>query len=108
VGEYYLNASPLDGGDFAIAKQWFEKAAALNEPASQTLLGSRFAETPEERVKWYQSAAQLDYPPAQHLLGQCYANGNGVNQDTELAKYWIGKAAALGYAPAVDAWKNFQ
>ena len=44
-------------------------------------------------VDHFKRAAQLDHPQAQGMLGQCYRNGRGVNRDLTKAFYWIERAA---------------
>ena len=44
-------------------------------------------------VTHFKRAAQLNHPQAQGMLGQCYRNGRGVNRDLKKAFYWIEKAA---------------
>ena len=46
----------------------------------------------EEAVKWYQKAAQQGYHIAQKKLAQIYRNGNGVIQNSEMARYWSDRA----------------
>ncbi len=44
-------------------------------------------------VTHFKRAAQLNHPQAQGMLGQCYRNGRGVNRDLKKAFHWIEKAA---------------
>src|SRR6266849_3463369 len=56
--------------DYAVARQWYEKAAAQNHAS------------------------------AQFNLGLLYANGHGVPQDYAMARQWYEQAAAQGNADA--------
>ena len=44
-------------------------------------------------VVHFKRAAQLNHPQAQGMLGQCYRNGRGVNRDPVKAFYWIERAS---------------
>jgi TPR repeat protein len=44
-------------------------------------------------VVHFKRAAQLNHPQAQGMLGQCYRNGRGVNRDPAKAFYWIERAS---------------
>ena len=43
-------------------------------------------------VTHFKRAAQLNHPQAQGMLGQCYRTGRGINRNLEKAFYWIEKA----------------
>lgn len=44
-------------------------------------------------IRYYIRAAELNHPKAQRLLYACYLQGIGVNQDSEVALYWLQRAA---------------
>lgn len=48
-------------------------------------------------------AAKEGKPEAQYAVGYMYFYGNGVNENRQLATYWISKAADSGYSPAQQA-----
>ena len=51
-------------------------------------------------VLWLTEANNQGSIEAEYLLGQLYENGDGVAQDFEQSRYFFGKAADQGYAPA--------
>ena len=55
-----------------------------------------------KKVRRLQKAAYRCRPREMYMLGLCYEHGRGIGQDTAEAVYWIGEAASLGYAPAVE------
>ena len=44
-------------------------------------------------VVHFKRAAELNHPQAQGMLGQCYRKGRGVNRDPAKAFYWIERAS---------------
>jgi uncharacterized protein len=51
-------------------------------------------------IALFQQAADKNNVMGMYMLGYCYRNGYGVTIDTEKAKYWLNKAAGLGYERA--------
>lgn len=51
-------------------------------------------------VVWLTEANNQGSLEAEYLLGQLYEKGDGVAQDFEQSRYFFGKAADQGYAPA--------
>lgn len=43
------------------------------------------------------------HPEAQYAVGYMYYYGYGVAQDTEVGYFWINRAAAKNFAPAIKA-----
>ena len=70
LGSMYMNGRGGLPRDVNQARQWFEKAAALGNPASMM------------------------------QMGDLYANGRGVPKDVAKARQWYGKAAALHFQGA--------
>lgn len=67
--------------------------------------GKRYFET-----GYYRSAMRELLPlacdgvaEAQYAVGYMYYYGYGVAQDTEVGRFWIGRAANKGYQPAIKA-----
>ncbi|MCI5901611.1 MAG: serine/threonine-protein kinase [Blautia sp.] len=50
----------------------------------------------KEAVKWYEKASDAGNVDAQYQLGNCYCEGTGVEQNTEIAIEWYEKAADEG------------
>jgi TPR repeat protein len=71
LGNKYYSGQGVER-DYAVARQYFEKAAAG------------------------------DYAVAQYYLGLMYENGQGVEQDRAAAQEWYEKAAEQGYGAAKD------
>lgn len=53
-------------------------------------------------LKAWQPLAAEGHAASQYNLGLMYLHGLGVPPSAERARAWIGKAAAQGYAPAVQ------
>ena len=53
-------------------------------------------------VAWWGKAAEQHHAGAQCCLAMCYANGEGVMQNPEVAVQWFVRAADLGDAAAQD------
>lgn len=95
--------------DYAMARQWYEKAAVQGYMKAQHNLGVLYANgqgVPQDYVlarNWFEKAAAQGLAKAQNKLGLLYANGDGVLQDYVLARGWYEKAAAQG-----NAWAQAQ
>lgn len=55
-----------------------------------------------EAARLYRLAADQGYAPAQYNYAVCLDRGFGVNQDPELAKTYLDKAASQFYPPALE------
>jgi len=84
----------------------WQKAAELNDPRGQVLLGlclyfgHGIKKNLNEAFKWYRKASEKKLARAQYNLGVCYANGNGVKADQKEAVKWYRMAAEQGFAKA--------
>lgn len=90
-------------GDYAQAKQRWERLAADNDPEAMTNLGimyekgigvKRDVKTAEAL---YLRAANLGYVQGQFDLANLYYNGNGIKQDYKSAGHWYTAAALAGH-----------
>jgi hypothetical protein len=105
-GESYYSG---DGApqDYRQAREWFERAAAMNHPGAQFRLGTMFNEgagVTQNYVRareWYERAALQDHAEAQANLGVLFYFGTGAPQDFRMAKYWYEKAAEQGLVEAI-------
>jgi TPR repeat protein len=92
--------------DYAIARQWYEKAAAQGFAMAQFNLGCLYdygQSVPQDYTKareWFEKAAAQGYAQAQFNLGVMHGAGQGVPQDYDEARQWYEKAAAQGHAKA--------
>ena len=92
--------------DYAMARQWYEKAAAQGYAEAQLALGVLYEnglgvpQDDTQAAKWYEKAAVQGSKKAEYYLGLLYASGAGVPQDYAMARQWHEKAAAQGYAEA--------
>ena len=108
--QVYLGALYAEGlgvpQDFAIAREWYEKAAAQGNAMAQYNLGILYYHgqgVPQDYAKARQlfdpAAAQGD-AMAQYNLGVLYDKGQAVQQDYAKARQWYEQAAAQGHAMA--------
>lgn len=94
-------------GDDAKAFEWARKAAALNHPVGQYLVGEAYLEgsvVPQSKtgaIEWFELAARQGEPLAQARLGGLYAKKElGVVEHTERSLALTRGAAAAGVASA--------
>ena len=75
------------------ASEWFEKAAAQDEPNTQRYLGIiAYKEKDYSQAKqWWEQAAAKGYAPAMANIGGLYEEGKGVTQNFTEAKRWYEK-----------------
>jgi uncharacterized protein len=106
VGKLYRSASP-ETRDFALAFEWFTKAAGKGHVGAQYNLGGMYASGEYVRqdyfraVEWYRLAANLGHHlGAQFSLGDLYFRGQGVPNNYAEALGWYTKAATQGHSVA--------
>jgi TPR repeat protein len=90
--------------DLAVAKNWFERAAANGHVDAQTTLGLLLFQNGNQAagLKWLKQAAEQGEPRALLVYGTALYNGDGVTQDRMLGYAYVNRAADLGLAPAKD------
>ena len=101
--------------DWAVAEQWYSKAAAQDHEYAKVALqvlqatedpqklyetGKSFRDQHdyEQAVRYFRKAADQGYAAAQYHLGCCYEHGDGVPKKYAEAVEWYRKAAEQGYA----------
>lgn len=91
----------------ALAVEWYEKAAAHNQPAGLHNLGYAYQEgilgLPKDIAKakeLYLRAVEMEYPSSIHNLSRMYIYGDGVDQDVELGRALLERAVTLGHPEA--------
>lgn len=93
-------------GDYALAIEHWERAAALSHAEAEFRLGAMHDEgtgveaDPARAVEWYRRAAEHGSQRAQFNLGHMYASGRGVEKDEVQAAHWYERAAERGNAYA--------
>ena len=93
--------------DYAMAREWYEKAAAEDHTDAMNDLGLLYENgqgVTQDYVRareWYEKAVAKDNTDAMVNLGVLYARGHGVAQDYAKAREWYEKAAANGNATAM-------
>jgi TPR repeat protein len=99
--------------DDAVARQWFERAAAQNAAHGQYLVGAMLERgrggprSYAEALQWYRRAADQGYPPAEVAMGRFYGRGLGVDRDVAQRTDWYRRAATHGNAIGQWALGNF-
>ena len=105
LGFLYANGQGVPQ-DYAMARQWWEKAASQSNAQAQTNLGALYANgqgVPQDYAmarQWYEKATSQGDVLAQYNLGTMYREGQGVPQDYAISRQWWEKAAAQGNAQA--------
>ena len=112
VGVCYRNGTGVEQDEDEAAR-WQNKAleswrqCADAGDVNAMLLLARLAEKEdcdrEEAAKWYRKAAEKGNAAAQFKLALCYCQGEGVEEDAEVAAQWMLKAAEQG-ADAEAQW----
>jgi len=84
---------PLSPNDYGLVE-----AADNGDVAAQTDLALLFLsyDKLKQAISWLEVAVKQEYAAAMRLLGQCYIEGQGVAQDSNLGIMWIARAAAKG------------
>ena len=100
LGALYSKGGAVARND-KLAALWFERAANQGNAEAQYQLGNLYenSQLPKDykaAANWYQKAAQQGSAKAQARLGVFYAEGMGVNKNTNEALLWSGKAALQG------------
>jgi TPR repeat protein len=92
--------------DYAKAREWYEKAAALGHAEAEFRLGwlhDHGRGVPRDAATarmWYERAARKGSANAQYNLGVLYKKGRGVPKDVAKARAWWLEAAEAGHAQA--------
>jgi hypothetical protein len=92
--------------DYAKAREWYEKAAALGHAEAEFRLGwlhDHGRGVPRDAAAargWYERAAARGSAGAQFNLAVLYKKGRGVPRDAAAARAWLERAATNGHAPA--------
>ncbi|HET56816.1 MAG TPA: hypothetical protein ENN35_00055 [Deltaproteobacteria bacterium] len=99
--------SRYNEGNYEAAADSYKKAAAMNNPKAQYLLGRMYAKgegiprSDEQALYWMTQAADLEYPPADVDMGLRYLFGEGVPVNQERALFHFQRAADNEYALAM-------
>lgn len=94
LGEMYISGVGAPKND-DLAFDCFSKAARAGEARGQNGMGRVLYARGEheEAFKWFREAAQQGFANAQHNLAEMYEDGEGVEEDAEMAATWFRKAA---------------
>lgn len=95
--------------NYSAAREACRESAEKGDPRSQANMAV-IAHAFEDYVsafEWAQQAAPVS-GKASYLLGQMYHAGRGVEQNTEQAVYWYGKAASQGHKDARMALERYR
>ena len=95
--------------DFALAREWYEKAATAGNPNPNSMvnLGRLYGEgkgVPKDQaaaLQWYERAAAKGQAEAMFDIGAFYDSGEGLGADPVKAREWYAKAAEKGHAGAM-------
>ena len=95
--------------DYSLAKQYLEKAAAVNEDdwnIYAVCFSLRYDSEKTKEDEWFNQACEYGFAMAQYNLGLLYHNGFGVDRDIVKAYQYYKKAADKEYEQAVTALKG--
>lgn len=102
---YYREDEPNHPRNYAKAKEWFLKAAKLNDYDSMNYLGllAEIKGNHKEAYQWFTKAARGGLAYSMHNVGRYEAlglSGNGKNIDTAIL--WLEKAMNMGYVKSIN------
>ena len=106
VGEMYYEGLVVER-NFALALDWFRRAAAKGRPQAMNLIGHVHQEglgVPKDYVEarlWYRQAAEEGSAAAANNLGWLYLQGQGTAKSPALAIEWFERAAAKDHPVAL-------
>jgi tetratricopeptide (TPR) repeat protein len=112
LGLLYANGRGV-AQDYAMAREWFEKAAHKDAADAMGFLGLLYANgrgVTQDYAKareWYEKAADKGDTGAMTNLARLYQSGDGVAQDSAKALEWLEKAAAKDNADAMNGLAFF-
>ncbi|ASQ46692.1 tetratricopeptide repeat protein [Legionella clemsonensis] len=93
-----LGAMAAKQNDLEKAKEWYTKAATVNDTQAEMALASLYLDNknslynPKTGFMWMLQAAQSGSAQAQEALAHMYREGLGVTADEQLANQWQQKA----------------
>jgi TPR repeat protein len=85
--------------DYAVAREWYLKAAkqnntdALNALGAMSIRGRGVKSSYEDAFEWYKKSAQLRDPYGEAMLGRLFLTGKGTTKNYGSAKFWIEESA---------------
>ena len=92
---------------------WFRLAAQRGSVPAMRALGLLYLHGAQgvpadrdEATGWFYQAALRDDAQSMFALGRAFEDGVGVDRDSELASFWIGRAAHKGFSPARAALRQ--
>ncbi len=113
IKQYYTLAKQYKDGDgapidYAKAFYYFSKAAALGDAQSIYALayfhfkGIGASQDYNMAARLFSEGAYAGRDNSMYFYALCFRNGYGLAQNEDSAKYWLNKAAALGYKQAIQ------
>ena len=106
VAEVYFFGKNGIAKDMPKAAQWYKALVqknniiAMNNLANLYMKGDGVPQDVTYAVELYKKAAELGDEVAQYNLGRAYRDGRGVERNPQLARTWLEKSLAQGYADA--------
>ncbi|WP_077928853.1 tetratricopeptide repeat protein [Wohlfahrtiimonas populi] len=106
VAEVYFFGKNGIEKNMAEAAKWYKllvqknNIVAMNNLANLYMKGDGVPQDITYAVELYKKAAELGDEVAQYNLGRAYRDGRGVERNPQLARTWLEKSLAQGYADA--------
>jgi TPR repeat protein len=106
IGNLYRSGQGIPQ-DYALAQEWYEKAADRGNTLAMRDLGQLFEQghgvpqDPTQAYIWYKKAADRNDADAMRLVGLLYKSGLGVAKDSGKMLEWLEKSAAAGNIAAM-------
>ncbi len=101
-------------GNVSGAVNAFQKLAGAGDRDAQVLVGSLYqsgqgglAQSDAQANHWFLKSALKGLASGQYSLGAAYGNGQGVEKNLNLARFWFEKAADQGHEAARQALTQF-
>jgi TPR repeat protein len=104
VADMALGDKAMESEDIPQAEKYYRLAAEQNYAPAQVAMGELMHSTLEndQAVGWFLMAAYQGDAAGAYDLGQMYVVGEGVEQNSAKALYWIKHSAEKNYLPAVE------
>lgn len=107
--EYVLAKDALRKNEYAVAMDYYSKAAAKNNSVAMFEKGLRYyfgssqiTQNYPEAMVWFKKAAELNHLDALDYIGDMYSAGHGVTEDCAEAIVWYQKAIDYGSTNALN------
>ncbi len=108
LGMLYKNKEGKDKHNLERAVYYFKQGAESNSVMCSYALGYMFykglgcQQDYTKALELFEEGVGKDHAPSLYMAGLCFRNGYGTEQNEQKATFYLKRAAALGYSPALE------